>query len=365
MFDLFPLARPFLNMVDGERAHRLTIEALKTLPGSGRPTTNKAKLGTRAFGLDFANPLGMAAGFDKDAEVIQPVLNMGFGFVEIGGVTPLPQPGNAKPRVFRLNRDRAVINRYGLNSAGLNVVRERLAARKAMPGIVGVNIGANKESEDRGADYVTLVKGLADHVDYISVNISSPNTPGLRNLQGKAELDQLLERIMSARASLNGKAATCPILVKIAPDLGLTELDEIIDVVRMRRINGLILSNTTIARPQTLIETRLARETGGLSGKPVFVRSTWLLAEAYQRVEGSFPLIGVGGIDSAETAALKIAAGASLLQLYTAMIYEGPGLVGRILKGLENTVSRLQLGNISEAVGSDAKAIAAEYSAKF
>jgi dihydroorotate dehydrogenase len=350
MLNLFQLARPFMNLLDGEKAHRLTIDALKFMPQFGAAYVPKS-LPVSAFGINFPNPLGLAAGFDKDAEVIEPVLNLGFGFTEIGGVTPLPQAGNAKPRVFRLPKDGAVINRYGLNSAGMDAVRARLEKRTRASGIVGVNIGANKDSTDRVGDYVTLVKGLSDAADYISVNISSPNTPGLRNLQGKTELDDLLARVMDAKT-------LCPILVKIAPDLELSDLDDIIDVTKRRGIDGLIVSNTTIARPSTLLETQLSVETGGLSGRPVFARSTWLLAQTYQRIEGAFPLIGVGGIDSPEAAWTKICAGANLLQLYTALIYEGPALIGRILQGLEARLKEHGFANIQAAVGCKAQEIA-------
>ncbi len=354
MPDLFQLMRPIMHLLDGEHAHRMSIQALNLVPFS-RNTRLFPLLPVEAFGLSFANPLGLAAGFDKNAEVVAPVLKLGFGFTEVGGVTPLPQPGNPKPRVFRLPKDKAVINRYGLNSAGMDVVRARLEFRKLeqhnrQSGSVGVNIGANKDSPDRVGDYVSLVKGLSDVADYISVNISSPNTPGLRNLQGKAELDALLARVMEAKT-------TCPILVKIAPDLELSDLDDVIEVAKKRGIDGLIISNTTIARPLNLLETKLSAETGGLSGQPVFVRSTWLLAHTYQRVESAFPLIGVGGIGCADTAWTKICAGATLLQLYTALIYEGPALVGRILHGLEARLKEKGFASLQEAVGCRARKI--------
>ncbi len=348
MPDFFQFARPFINLLDGEQAHRMSIQALKIAPL--KAAGSSICLPVEAFGLSFKNPLGLAAGFDKDAEVVDPVLKLGFGFTEIGGVTPLPQPGNAKPRVFRLPRDGAVINRYGLNSAGLKIVRAHLEKRNRASGVVGVNIGANKDSSDRVEDYVTLVKGLSNVADYISVNISSPNTPGLRNLQGKAELGELLARVMEAKT-------TCPILVKIAPDLELPDLDDVVEVAKLHKIDGLIVSNTTIARPSTLLETKLSGETGGLSGRPVFQRSTWLLAQTYQRVEGAFPLIGVGGIDSAEAAWTKICAGATLLQLYTALIYEGPALIKRVLAGLEDKLKEHGFASIQEAVGLKAKDI--------
>ncbi len=349
MIDLFPFARPFLHLLDSERAHRLTIEALKRFPPA-KIKQNAPTLAVKAFGLNFPNPLGLAAGFDKDAETIGSIFNLGFGFAEIGGVTPLPQPGNAKPRVFRLPKDGAIVNRYGLNSAGLDFVRTKLLCRNRKSGIIGVNIGANKESQDRVADYVQLVEGLSDVADYISVNISSPNTPGLRNLQDKTALDELLARIIEAKT-------TCPIMVKIAPDLELNELDNIIEISKIHQIDGLIIANTTIARPQTLMHKQLALETGGLSGRPVFAKSTWALAQAYQRVEGAFPLIGVGGIDSVEAAWTKICAGASLLQLYTALVYQGPAIIDRILEGLSAKLNEYGFANIQAAVGCRAQEI--------
>ena len=344
---MFSLAKPILHRMDAERAHRLTIEALKHLPipKTGKPD---AHLGLELFGLDFPSPLGLAAGFDKDAEISGPLLALGFGFVEIGGVTPLPQPGNARPRAFRLMRDRAVINRYGLNSAGADVVRARLERRVRAAGIVGVNIGANKDSADRTQDYVALVRSLAPVADYISVNISSPNTPGLRQLQGKAELDDLLARVMEAR---NAGGTRCPIVVKIAPDIDLPQLDDMIGIVKARAADGLIVSNTTLARPDTLLESALAREAGGLSGPPLFQRSTVLLAQAYLRIDGAMPLIGVGGISSAEDALAKIEAGASLIQLYSALVFEGPALIGRINRGIAARIAAERLASPLALVG--------------
>ena len=327
---MFGLAKPVLHRMDAERAHRLTIAALKYLP-LPKAQPPEPSLAIDILGLRFPSPLGLAAGFDKDAEVPDALLAQGFGFVEIGGVTPLPQPGNARPRAFRLPRDRAVINRYGLNSAGAAAVEARLARRDRKAGILGVNIGANKDSPDRRLDYVSLVRRFASLADYLSVNISSPNTPGLRQLQGKAELDDLLARVMEARDS---SGARCPVLVKIAPDIDLDQLDDITGIAKARSADGLIVGNTTTARPDDLLETALAQETGGLSGRPLFQRSTVLLAQAYQRLDGAMPLIGVGGIGSPETALAKIEAGASLIQLYSALIYEGPALIGRINRGI-------------------------------
>jgi dihydroorotate dehydrogenase len=279
-------------------------------------------------------------------------LRLGFGFVEVGGVTPLPQAGNARPRVFRLTADQAVINRYGLNSDGLDAVRKRLAARRRT-GVVGVNIGANKDTQDRAADYVALVKGLAPVVDYLSVNVSSPNTPGLRNLQGRAMLDDLLARVAEARDRVAG--VRTPLLVKIAPDVTEADLDDIVHVCRARAMDGLIVSNTTVARPDTLVD-RQRGETGGLSGKPLFEASTRILAQTYLRVEGAFPLIGVGGVDESGTALAKLEAGASLVQFYTAMVFKGPGLAREIVDGLAEAVRREGLASVGALTGRKAKA---------
>ncbi|MGL4243310.1 MAG: quinone-dependent dihydroorotate dehydrogenase [Beijerinckiaceae bacterium] len=347
----FGLARPFIHAMDAEQAHALTVKLLKAAPLPAC-APDPPELKVSAFGLDFPNPVGLAAGFDKHAEVPDQALRLGFGFAEVGGVTPLPQPGNPRPRVFRLAADEAVINRYGLNSEGMEAVRGRLAARRRS-GIVGVNIGANKESADRTADYVTLVAGLAPVVDYVSVNISSPNTPGLRNLQGRAVLDDLLARVIDARDAAPGKRA--PLLVKIAPDITEDDIDDIVAVARARRIDGLIVSNTTIARPETLREAVLAKETGGLSGKPLFQASTRVLAQVFLRVERQFPLIGVGGVDSAETALAKIEAGADLIQFYTAMVFKGPGLASEIKQGLVEACRREGAASISAFTGRKAK----------
>ncbi len=307
------LARPVLLATDPETGHNLAVAALKTLPLPACGADDR-RLAVSAFGLSFPNPVGLAAGFDKHAEVPDAALRLGFGFVEVGGVTPKPQAGNPKPRVFRLVPDEAIINRYGLNSDGVDVVGRRLAARAGKPGIVGINIGPNKDSTDRVADYGLLIEKLARHVSYLSVNVSSPNTPGLRDLQQASFLDDVLARSIEARDAV---APGKPILVKIAPDLSLEGLDDMVSVCRRRRVDGMIVSNTTIARPETLADQATARETGGLSGRPLFRRSTEMLAETWRRVEGQFPLVGVGGIASPEDAIAKIAAGATLVQLYS------------------------------------------------
>jgi dihydroorotate dehydrogenase len=347
---LFGLARPFIHRMDAEDAHAMTVRLLKALPLPSAPR-DPPELALTAFGLEFPNPVGLAAGFDKHAEVPDQALRLGFGFVEVGGVTPRPQAGNPRPRVFRLTADQAVINRYGLNSDGLDAVRQRLAARRRV-GVVGVNIGANKDTEDRAADYVALVKGLAPVVDYLSVNVSSPNTPGLRNLQGRAMLDDLLARVAEARDGVSG--VRTPLLVKIAPDVTETDLDDIVHVARARAMDGLIVSNTTVARPMTLADPQRA-ETGGLSGKPLFEASTRVLAQTYLRVEGAFPLVGVGGVDGPEAALAKLEAGASLVQFYTAMVFKGPGLAREIADGLAALCRREGLSSIGAVTGRKAK----------
>ncbi|WP_407526119.1 quinone-dependent dihydroorotate dehydrogenase [Methylobacterium oryzisoli] len=352
---LFPLARPLLHALDAETAHRLTIRGLALLPAAAPPADDPA-LAVEVLGRRFPNPVGLAAGFDKGAEVPDALLSLGFGFVEVGGVVPRPQPGNPRPRVFRLAADRAVINRFGLNSDGLPVVSARLAARSGRPGLVGANIGANKDSQDRIADYVACTRALAGLVDFVTVNVSSPNTPGLRDLQGEAFLDDLLARVVEARdaAAAPRRAA---VLLKIAPDIGLDALDAIAATALRRGVDALVVSNTTVARPASLAETALARETGGLSGRPLFSPSTRLLAEAFLRVGARLPLVGVGGIDSAEAAWTKIRAGASLVQLYSALVYAGPGLVGEIKAGLAERLRR-EGAPLARLVGRDAADLA-------
>lgn len=346
------LARPLLLRLDPETAHRLTLAALAHLP-LPPPRADDGRLGVTVFGLAFPNPIGLAAGFDKNAEVVDPVLRMGFGFTEVGTITPRPQDGNPRPRVFRLPQDEAVINRLGFPSLGHATVHARLERRRNSQGIVGINLGANKVSPDLTADYVRGIDVFADVARYFTINVSSPNTPGLRDLQHGRALDDLLARVLSARDEAAESFGRKPVLLKIAPDLTLFELDEIVSVARKRRIDGLIVSNTTISRPDGL--RGIARnETGGLSGRPLFDISTRLLAAAYQRVETRFPLVGVGGIDSAETAFAKVEAGATLLQLYTALVYRGPGLVGEIKRGLLRLLDEKSYARIDEAVGARA-----------
>jgi len=357
--DLFSFSLPLLRWLDAEGAHRLAVQGLKFLPAM-RPHADDPKLAVRAFGLNFPNPIGMAAGFDKNAEVPDALLRLGFGFVEVGTVTPRPQSGNPRPRLFRLERDEAVINRMGFNNDGSDRVLRRLASRVQLAGIIGVNIGANKDSPDRVADYVRLIEAFAPVASYFTVNVSSPNTPGLRTMQQAHILDDLLAKVIDARERMREKAGDSPVLLKIAPDLSLAELDEVVHVARSRRVDGMIVANTTVARPQSLREEMRAREQGGLSGRPLFRLSTRMVAETYVRVEGAFPLIGVGGIDSGGAALTKIRAGASLIQLYSSLIYKGLGLVEDIKRDLASTLLRTGREQLSEIVGSDAATITAE-----
>ncbi|MGO4704897.1 quinone-dependent dihydroorotate dehydrogenase [Microvirga sp. 2MCAF38] len=354
---LFPLARPLLHALDPETAHRATIKALSLMPMLPS-TKDDPLLAVDVLGKHFPNPIGLAAGFDKQGEVPDQLLALGFGFVEIGGVTPKAQAGNPRPRVFRLERDRAIINRFGLNSEGLEAMRERLVRRQGRSGVVGVNIGANKETSDRLGDYVRCVERLCGLVDFLTINVSSPNTPGLRDLQGEAFLDDLLARCLDARDKADaGLALKTAILLKIAPDISLETLDAIVATVLKRGVDALVVSNTTIARPETLQEKTIATETGGLSGKPLFTPSTRLLAQTFLRTDKKIPLIGVGGVDSAEAAWTKIRAGATLIQLYSALVYQGPGLIGEIKRGLRDRL-RLSGGSLNALVGSDAPNLA-------
>jgi dihydroorotate dehydrogenase len=353
---LFSLARPALHALDAETAHQLTIRGLSLMPVMPLPADDP-RLSVAAFGRAFPNPVGLAAGFDKQCEVPDQLLGLGFGFVELGGVVPKPQAGNPRPRVFRLTRDEAVINRFGLNSDGLDAACRRLARRRGRPGIVGINIGANKDSADRIADYVQCIRRLCGLADFLTINVSSPNTPGLRDLQGEAFLDDLLARSIEARDTADQGGRKTIVLLKIAPDISLEALDAIVATALKRGIDGLTVSNTTVARPDTLQEKALASQTGGLSGRPLFVPSTKLLAETFLRVERRIPLIGVGGVDSAEAAWAKVRAGASLVQLYSAMVYRGPGLIGDIKSGLVRTLDT-ERTSLAQALGRDAAAIA-------
>ena len=311
------------------------------------------RLAVTAIGLDFPNPIGLAAGFDKNAELITPILRLGFGFTEVGTVTPHPQPGNPRPRLFRLTRDQAVINRLGFCGDGFAAVHERLVSRPQRAGIAGVNIGANKDSPDPAADYVRGIRTFADVADYFTVNVSSPNSPGLRDLQKPWVLDDLLAQVLAARDAQAQKFGRKAVLLKIAPDLALTELDAIIACARRQKIDGLIVANTTISRPASLKDSARGEE-GGLSGRPLFGLSTQMLAAAYLRVENQFPLIGVGGIDNAENALAKIEAGATLLQLYTSFIFKGLGLPEKIKYGLLRLLAQKSYPRLVDATGAAA-----------
>ncbi|NEW95057.1 quinone-dependent dihydroorotate dehydrogenase [Rhodopseudomonas sp. BR0M22] len=350
---------PLLRWLDPEDAHRLAIQGLKLLPPA-KPRPDDSKLAVRAFGLNFPNPVGIAAGFDKNAEAPDALLRLGFGFVEVGTVTPRPQSGNPRPRLFRLERDEAVINRMGFNNEGAEAVLRRLAARAQYGGVVGVNVGANKDSDDRVADYVKLIETFAPLASYFTVNVSSPNTPGLRNLQQAAALDDLLARVIDARERVRAAAGDTPVLLKIAPDLSLAELDDVVHIARSRRVDGMIVANTTLSRSPTLRERNRINEQGGLSGRPLFRLSTRMVAETYVRAEGAFPLIGVGGIDSGGAALTKIRAGATLVQLYSALVYKGLGLVENIKADLASTLLRTGRESLAEIVGADAPMITAE-----
>jgi dihydroorotate dehydrogenase len=353
------LTLPLLRRLDAEDAHRLAIRGLRLLPAA-KPVDDNALLAVRAFGLNFPNPVGMAAGFDKNAEAPDALLRFGFGFVEIGSVTPQPQAGNPRPRLFRLTADEGVINRMGFNNEGAAAVLRRLASRAGNGGIVGVNIGANKDAADRVADYVQLIKTFAPVASYFTINVSSPNTPGLRNLQQASVLDDLLARVIAAREQARMQAGDTPVLLKIAPDLSLSELDDIVHVARRRQIDGMIVANTTLARPATLRDAAGAMQQGGLSGRPLSRLSTRMIAETYVRVEGAFPLIGVGGIDSGGAALMKIRAGATLIQLYSSLVYKGLGLVADIKTDLVSVLRRTGRNALSEIVGADAAQITAE-----
>ncbi len=346
MSALFGLGQPLMLALDPERAHNLALKTVElgVYPRASRP--DDTRLRQTLFGLDFANPIGMAPGFDKNARVARQLLEMGFGFVEVGTLTPKPQAGNPIPRVFRSLEDRAVVNRLGFNNEGQEAALKRL--RAAPRGVVGVNLGANRESKDRVADYVEGVSRMAPVADYFTVNISSPNTPGLRDLQGPRKLAALLKKVEDARKALVGTIP--PLLVKLAPDLADADLPEVVGVIQDSGADGIVVSNTTLARGG-LHDTALAREKGGLSGRPAFLRTTRMLARVYRITEGKLPLIGVGGIDSGETALGKIEAGASLIQLYTGLIFEGPGLIGCIKKDLVRTMAEENINTLAPFVG--------------
>ncbi len=338
----YALLRPLLFRLDAERAHGLALQALAMLPQRGN-TVPEGPLAVRLAGLIFPNPIGIAAGFDKDARAVDGLLALGFGHVEVGTLTPRPQAGNPKPRLFRLAEDRAVINRMGFNNGGVEAAAARLARRKRM-GIVGINIGANKDSADRIADYQVAFRRVAPLADYVTINISSPNTPGLRALQDKGALEALLDAVRAQRG-------TVPVFLKVAPDLESADIDDIAQVARERRLDALIVSNTTIARPP--LRSRHAGEAGGLSGAPLREPALQRLRDFRRATDGALPLIGVGGVATAEDAWQRIRAGASLVQLYSAMVYEGPGIARKICRGLEGLMRRDGFSSIAEAVGSE------------
>jgi dihydroorotate dehydrogenase len=341
---LYSLLRPLISRVDAERAHRITVRGLRLLPGTAS-TVVEPRLAVELAGIAFPNPVGLAAGFDKDAQVPDAMLALGFGFAEVGTLTPYPQAGNPRPRLFRLSEDRAVINRMGFNNGGQAAAFERLLKRKGRGGIVGVNIGANKDSADRIADYAKGAQVMAPVADYLAVNISSPNTPGLRALQSRAALDELLAGVMERRG---GK----PVFLKVAPDLETADIDDIVAVAGARGVDALIVANTTITRPP--LRSAQGGEAGGLSGAPLKDLALARLKDFRVATGGALPLIAAGGIASAEDAWARITAGASLVQLYSALVYEGPGLAQRINRGLIAILEREGIKSIAEAVGSAA-----------
>ncbi|CAK9211254.1 unnamed protein product [Sphagnum troendelagicum] len=377
-FQAANLVNPVFRLFEPEDAHRLAIWAAAhgLVPRETRPDPDVLEL--EVWGRSFANPVGLAAGFDKNAEAVEGLLGLGFGFVEVGSVTPVPQEGNPRPRVFRLQEEGAIINRYGFNSEGIVAVAKRLGAQhgkrrlaestreppphdsesrlggKAGPGILGVNLGKNKTSEDAAADYVQGVHTLSQYADYLVINVSSPNTPGLRKLQGRKQLQDLIKKVLAARDEMQwGEAGPPPLLVKIAPDLSKQDLSDIAAVAMTLRLDGLVISNTTTSRPDAVLGLVHADETGGLSGKPLFKMSTDVLRDMYQLTRGKIPLIGCGGIASGEDAYLKIRAGATLVQLYTAFAYEGPSMLPRIKAELAACLERDGFKSVQDAVGAD------------
>lgn len=352
IIDRFDLVRPVLGRLPPETAHGLTVLALELGLGGRSRAKDDPILAIERFGIAFSNPVGLAAGFDKNAQVMQAMLRLGFGFVEIGTVTPRPQAGNPRPRIFRLPTQRAVINRLGFNNQGLSAAAQRLVTWRARagraPGKVGGNIGRNKDATDAVADYVEGARRLSPLVDYLTVNVSSPNTPGLRALQGRRALAELLAAVRAARI------VPVPVLVKIAPDLEQSGLDDIADAVAETGTDGIIVSNTTITRPPGLPRD-LAAEAGGLSGPPLFPLATEMLRRLYKITEGRIPLIGVGGIASADDAYVKIKAGASLIQLYTSLIFEGPGLLRGLKSGLAARLKADGFARLEDAIGAEVR----------
>lgn len=343
MWERFGLS--IMHRLDPERAHHLAIAALKTglMPASG-PVTS-LRLATQVAGMEMPNPIGLAAGFDKNAEAVTPLSNAGFGFLEVGAATPLPQPGNAKPRLFRLSEDKAAINRFGFNNDGMEIIAKRLQdAPRRVP--VGLNLGANKTSDNRAADFARVLSRCGSVVDFATVNVSSPNTEKLRDLQGKAALAALLAGVMEANSKL---AKRIPIFLKIAPDLSGDELADVAEVAISSRIDGLIATNTTLSRDA--LQSAQKSEAGGLSGQPLFEKSTRILAQLSQLTEAKLPIIGVGGVANAEQAYAKIRAGACAVQLYTGLVYGGITLGGRIAQDLDALLARDGHATVAEAIG--------------
>jgi len=351
--DPYTLFWPLLRRLEPERAHKLAILGLRAGIGAfyGRGG-NDPILATRLWGLSFTNPIGIAAGFDKHAEVPRQVLGLGCGFVEVGCVTPRPQFGNPKPRLFRLIEDRAVINRLGFNSEGLAPVAKRLEAQRGrLSGPVGVNLGKNKESQDAAADYAILAEGLANVADFFVINVSSPNTPGLRALQSTAPLREIIQATRAARDRA-AKSAKPALLLKIAPDLGIADLKDVVALTQDEALDGLVIGNTTVGRPETL-QSKDRTEAGGLSGAPLTELSTKVLREAYAMADGKLTFVGAGGVASGADAYAKIRAGASLVQLYSALVFEGPGLIARITAELAGLLKRDGFSSVADAVGAD------------
>jgi dihydroorotate dehydrogenase len=349
---LFRLARPAIFALDSETGHRLAIAGLKALPTRGGRSALARPGPTRVTvaGLDFPNPVGVAAGFDKDAEIPDALLGLGFGFTEVGSITPKPQAGNPKPRLFRLVEDKAVINRMGFNNSGAEAALSRLKARAGKPGVLGINIGANKDSDDRIADYAVMARMMAPFASYLAVNVSSPNTPGLRALQDESALTELIDGVIVARDEAAPQNPP-PVFLKVAPDLEPADIDAIARIALDRKLGALIVSNTTISRPD--LQSHHASETGGLSGAPLRSLALQRVRDFRKATGGAIPLIGVGGIATAEHAWERIRAGASLVQLYSAMVYEGPGLGARIADGIERLMRRDGFSSVAEAVGSE------------
>ena len=344
---LYSLTRPLIFRLEAEKAHNLALSAMALLP-AGTPAAPDPMLRCRIAGIDFPGPVGLAAGFDKDGLIAHKMHHFGFGFAEIGTLTPLPQSGNPRPRLFRLSDERAVINRMGFNNQGQIAASRRIASMRREGRVIGLNIGANKDSTDRIADYVSGVRTMAPLADYLTINISSPNTPGLRTLQGREALNELLRAVTAARSA----DVAAPIFLKVAPDLAPADIDDIARCVIDHRIDALIVSNTTISRPP--MHSPLAGEAGGLSGAPLHDLALTRLRDFRAALGPELPLIGAGGIATADQAYARIRAGASLVQLYSAMVFEGPGVAARINKGLKALLRRDGLSNISQAVGMDA-----------